>query len=663
MCGIAGFWTRGGGDPAAMRRTVTAMTDRIAHRGPDDAGAWTDAAPGIALGHRRLAIIDLSAAGHQPMASPSGRYVTVFNGEIYNFGEIRAALDRGGAAPDWRGHSDTEVMLAGFDAWGIVETLRRSNGMFALAVWDRQKRELVLARDRLGEKPLYYGRCGSTVLFASELRAIEAHPGFTRVIDRASVGAFLRYGYVPAPHSIWQGIAKLPPATMITIADDGRTIGTPEPYWRLDEAVERGRADPLTDIAAATDQLEALLTDAVGLRMIADVGLGAFLSGGIDSSLIVALMQRQSAQAVKTFTIGFEDGRFDEAPHAKRVAEHIGTDHEELYVDAKTTLDVVPRLPAIWDEPFGDASQIPTFLVSQLARRHVTVSLSGDGGDELFGGYNRYLHGARVSALAERVPVRLRDPLATILGSRPAGAAAEAINALLPMRRRHLGLTDRLGKAAVALRQSDPIAAYYRLVSHQHDPADFLVDAGMHPGVSGLSVPAGADLRETMMYLDTLTYLPDDVLTKVDRASMAVALESRVPFLDHRVVEFAWRLPMAAKIGGGVGKRILRDILYRHVPRTLIERPKTGFTVPIAAWLKGSLRDWAEALLDPAAMAADGILDPDAVRGLWDANERGQGAHHAQLWDLLMFQAWWEDRRDGGGAAPAGSAGREAALA
>ncbi|TPG08138.1 asparagine synthase (glutamine-hydrolyzing) [Sphingomonas oligophenolica] len=648
MCGIAGYWTTQGGEASAMHRILGQMTGAIAHRGPDDSGTWVDSAAGIGLGHRRLAIIDLSPAGHQPMLSPSGRYVTTFNGEIYNYTALRADLEAVGAAPAWRGHSDTEVMVAGFEHWGIEATLARCNGMFALAVWDRRERVLLLARDRLGEKPLYYGRMGGSFLFASELRAIEAHPEFDGQIDRGAVGAFLRFGYVPAPHAIWHDIAKLPPANIVRITDGGRTVGAPQPYWRLEDVAKHGIAEPLTDVAAATDRLDVLLRDAVGLRMIADVGLGAFLSGGIDSSLIAALMQAQSAHPIKTFTIGFDDTRFDEAPHARAVANHLGTDHTELYVDAATTLDIVPQLPLIWDEPFGDSSQIPTFLVSRLARSAVTVSLSGDAGDELFGGYNRYLTAMQIADRASRVPAPFRSAIARLLSARATKQVAEAVNARLPTRLRHLGLSDRLGKVAMTIADPDPIAMYHRLVSHHADPASMLVHGEPYPGVLGIVSPSLGDHRAAMMYLDTLTYLPDDILTKVDRASMAVALEARVPFLDHRVVEFAWSLPMAAKIDRGVGKKILRDVLMRYVPRNLVERPKMGFAVPVATWLKGPLRDWAEALLDPTRLAEDGILDGNRVRAMWDNNLAGRGAYHTQLWDVLMLQAWREARANDG---------------
>lgn len=644
MCGICGFWSEGSFDRFAAAAVIDTMTDALSHRGPDDRGTWHDAGVGLALGHRRLAVIDLSPAGHQPMASSSGRFEIAYNGEIYNFEELRATLAAAGAAPAWRGHSDSEVLLAGFDHWGIEGTLRRANGMFAIAIWDRAAATLTLARDRLGEKPLFYGSMGGSLLFGSELKALQRHPSFEAAIDEAAVGSFLRYGYVPAPFSIWRGIKKLPPGTFLTVAAGGRMVGEPQPYWSLEEAVRAGVADPIADDDSARDALEALLTSAVASRAVADVPLGAFLSGGLDSSLIAALLQRHASRPIKTFTIGFGDARFDEAPHARAVAEHLGTDHHELYVDLGDVAEAVPEIATIWDEPFADSSQVPTYLVSRMARREVTVALSGDAGDELFGGYNRYLTAARIAQASSRIPPALRPVVAGALSSRPALAVAEMINARVPARRRQLGLSDRMRKAADTIREPFPEAMYRRLVSHSDSPSQLLRSGGEHR--RSLVVPDEVrDPRAAMMYMDTLTYLPDDILAKVDRASMAVALEARVPFLDHRVVEFAWRLPLEAKIKGGVGKRILRDILYRHVPRALIERPKAGFAIPLAEWLKGPLRDWGEALLDRRRLEEQGLFDPAVVRTLWEENLAGRRAAHTALWDLLMFQAWWDAHR------------------
>ncbi len=656
MCGIAGFFEPGPARPAALR-IARSMADVIAHRGPDDSGEWVDEAAGVAFGHRRLSIIDLSAAGHQPMTAASGRYVLVYNGEIYNHRDLRAELETAGAAPDWRGHSDTEVVLAAFDRWGIYEALKRLNGMFALAVWDRHTQRLTLARDRLGEKPLYYGSTGGAFLFGSELKALAVHPDFRREVNREALTLFLRYTYVPAPHSIWRGIHKLPPAHYVEIGDGGRSVGEPVAYWSLRDAAERGAADPLPDGAQLVDDLDTLLKDAVARRMEADVPLGAFLSGGIDSSLIVSLMQAQSSRPVKTFTIGFNDQGYDEAGYARQVAAHLGTDHTELYVTAEDALALVPRLPRIWDEPFSDASQIPTCLVSELTRRQVKVSLSGDGGDELFGGYSRYVLGMRLWSLGSRLPPAARRTLAALMRSRGGLKIADMLMKLAPSDRRILGLEDRLHKAGDAIESGSSDALYRRLVSRIQDP-ERLVIGGVEPAASGADAPDFADIRQKMMFLDTLTYLPDDILAKVDRASMAVSLEARVPYLDHRVVEFAWRLPMSAKIRNGKGKHVLRQLLHRYVPQALIDRPKAGFALPLSGWLSGPLRDWAEDLLDDGRLRHEGFFDADAVRRIWTDQHR-LGDQHQILWSVLMFQSWWAEHRQGDLAPPNALARRE----
>lgn len=641
MCGLAGLIADGPLDDAG-RAHLTAMTKAIEHRGPDDSGQWFDNDRGIALGHRRLAIIDLSPAGYQPMASASGRYVIVYNGEIYNHRALRARLQREGRAPDWAGHSDTEVMLACIDAWGLPATLAELNGMFAFALWDRQQGELTLARDRAGEKPLYYGIQGGCLLFASELKAIAAHPAFEATIDRNAVASFLHLGYVPAPASIWKGIFKLPPACWLSFQQGNKNLPAPQCYWNLAAIATAGAADPVADTPELVDELECLLRDAVRLRMDADVPLGTFLSGGIDSSVITALMQTQTNRPIKTFSIGFDDPSYDESGFARSVAKHLGSDHHELRVTASEAQAVLPQLPKIWDEPFADASQIPTYLVSALAREQVTVSLSGDGGDELFAGYNRHVLGARLWNLSESLPPILRRGMGAMLASPALQRMASGMAHMTGLGSGLPGLAERMSKVGAIMSANDSTDAYARLVSKWPQGQEPVLGS-TSVGLAG-SVHDFEDFRNAMLYLDATTYLPDDILVKVDRASMSVSLEGRIPFLDHRVIEFAWRVPMSAKIRDGRGKHILREVLYRHVPPALIDRPKAGFGIPIGAWLVDTLRPWVEALLDPASLREQGFLDPELVAMTWQQFRLGNTALLPRLWCILMFQAWLEQQ-------------------
>lgn len=644
MCGISGFFdAEKQMSPEEMGSVVKKMSDALAHRGPDDSGLWVDAENGIALGHRRLAIIDISPEGHQPMVSLDGRYVIVFNGEIYNFLELRHELERLGH--NFRGHSDTSVMLAGFSEWGLYEAVKRFNGMFAFALWDRKERVLHLGRDRLGEKPLYYGWIGQTLLFGSELKALKAHP-VQPEINRDALALFLRYSCVPAPYSIYKDIYKLPPGTVLTW--NGADDPTPVSYWSAREVAVAGVAEPFQGSEQeAVAQLDALLREAVGLRMVADVPLGAFLSGGIDSSTVVALMQAQSSQPVKTFTIGFHEDAYNEAQYAKAVAKHLGTDHTELYVTPEQALGVIPKLPILYDEPFSDDSQIPTFLVSQLAKTHVTVSLSGDGGDELFAGYNRYFWGRSIWQKIGWMPPTLRSFAARALtGITPQSwdRGFTKFNTLLPPKFKQSPPGGKLHKLAEILAAQDPEAMYAGLVSHWKNPEAIVIGAkepmtALSDRHSWAKLP---DFTQSMMYLDTITYLPDDILAKVDRASMGVSLEARVPFLDHRVVELAWQMPLSMKIRGVKGKWLLRQVLDKYVPQTLIERPKAGFGMPIDIWLRGPLRDWAEALLDESRLRQEGFFNPQPIRQKWAEHLSGDRNWQYYLWDVLMFQAWLE---------------------
>lgn len=664
MCGIGGLLA-GPAQAGALQSLIARMCDPLTHRGPDDAGSWVDASAGIALGHRRLAIVDLTAAGHQPMRSACGRYVMAFNGEIYNHLALRRQLEAQGRAPVWRGHADTETLLACVAAWGIEQSLQATVGMFAIALWDIREATLHLARDRFGEKPLYYGWVAGAFAFGSELKALRALPGFANPVCRQSLAQYLRYMYVPAPRSIYEGIFKLEPGCLLSLRGQapGQPPGEPLPvpadwgslqlrrWWSLATVVEAGTRAPVADEPQALAMLEQTLGEAVRLQSLADVPLGAFLSGGIDSSLIVALMQQQSGRPVQTFTVGFEEAGFDESPHARAIARHLGTDHHELFVTAGEALGVIGQLPAMYDEPFADSSQIPTHLVCRAARRQVTVALSGDAGDELFGGYNRYFWGPRIWDRVAWLPFPLRRALGAAIAAVPA-AGWDAFGALFNRMLRGSGGIARLGEKAHKLadrlgrvRSMDDL--YLSLVSEWQAP-DNLVRGATGPVVAAslLERPlplAGADEdRLRMMFRDSLTYLPDDILCKVDRAAMAVSLETRVPFLDHRVAELAWRLPLSMKIRGGQGKWALRQVLYRHVPRELIERPKAGFALPVGQWLRGPLRDWAEGLLDAGRLQREGYLQAEPIRQAWEQHLSGRYDWTPRLWSVLMFQAWLE---------------------
>lgn len=655
MCGIAGILASG----AVTEDLVTRMTAPITHRGPDDAGCWIDPEAGIGLGHRRLAIVDLSPAGHQPMHSADGRFVLIYNGEIYNHPDIRRELERVGAVPDggWRGHSDTEVLLQAIVTWGLKPAIERSVGMFALALWDRRERKLSLARDRFGEKPLYYGWAGGDLVFGSELKALRAHPRFEAAVDRRAVALFASRTYIPAPFSIYRRVFKLPPGCILAVDRDGVRAPLDEPpaegqtgrglslerYWSYRDVVVGGLGDPIDHEAVALEELERTLAAAIQGQSMADVPVGAFLSGGIDSSTVVGLYQKYSSRPVHTFSIGFEEAAFNEAEDAKRVARHLGTVHEERYVTVKETRDVIPLLPAMYDEPFADSSQIPTYLVSRFAREKVTVALTGDGGDELFAGYNRHFRAPRLWDQLRRVPRPVRAAAGAPLSWVPSELWSR-LGGILPGRRQaHFGSKVQKGLrvAAEARNFDDVYCSFLDEWAFERSPV-IGANAG-HPFPLDLGVSAPDAIR--MTYCDGVTYLPDDILAKVDRASMAVSLETRVPFLDHRVAELAARIPLSLKVRGGKGKHILRELLYGLVPRELVERPKAGFGIPVGEWIKGPLRPWAEDLLSRASLERDGLLDPAIVRRRWQQHLSGQRDSTPALWAVLMLQAWLREQQ------------------
>jgi len=642
MCGFAGFIGRhfDVSDPISVLKK---MGDTIVHRGPNDNGEWFDNISEIGMTHRRLSILDLSYAGHQPVESQSKRYVIVFNGEIYNHLKLRQELEKNNVLIAWRGHSDTETFLACFDIWGIQTTVQRAVGMFAFAVWDRREKVLILGRDRMGEKPLYYGWQNNIFLFGSELKSFKQHPAFKAVINRDAITLLLRHNYIPAPYSIYQGISKLDPGHLLMVSK-----GNPEPkiwsYWSAVDIVNNGVNNPFIGSSnEAINQLENLVMKAVKQQMIADVPLGAFLSGGVDSSTIVTLMQNQSSRPIKTFTIGFDEGAYNEAPYAKKVAQHLGTDHTELYVTHKEAMNVIPKLPLLYCEPFSDSSQIPTFLVSHLAKQHVTVSLSGDGGDELFCGYNRYQMTNNLWKKLSIFPPTLR----AFFGKAITFISPQDWNNMvkfIPRVRNINNFGDKLHKGAGVMDSRTINELYLRLVSHSRDPCKIVVKGKEPETLLTGNIPDLNQLNgvQRMMALDLMSYLPDDILVKLDRASMGVSLESRVPFLDHRIVEFAWQLPLSMKIQDGQSKWLLRQMLYKYVPKNIIDRPKMGFGVPVDSWLRGPLRDWAESLLDEARLNQEGYFHPSPIRKLWKAHLSGHRNLQYSLWNVLMFQAWLE---------------------
>ena len=650
MCGFAGVIEPGSSVSQTLvgiAEDLERMSAQLHHRGPDDGGIWVDRSAGYGVCHRRLAVQDLSRAGHQPMRSHSGRYVMAFNGEIYNHLSIRDELEEERGKIDWHSHSDTETLLEAITAWGVSGTLKRVIGMFAFAVWDTQEQRLTLARDRMGEKPLYYGFQDGLFLFGSELKALRVHPRWQGRINRDVLSLYLRYNCVPSPHSIYEGIFKLPQGSYLELpvrASSFRdeTLSAPTRYWSLARVVERGGRSPFCGSSdEAKERLALLLGDAVRQQLISDAPLGAFLSGGVDSSMVVALMQLRASSPVNTFAIGFEEADYDEAPFAAEVARHLGTRHETLYVSSRDAIDLIPELPKIWDEPFSDASQIPMVILSRFARQHVTVSLSGDGGDELFGGYNRHIVGERLWPLIHSLPESLRKALLKITARLPVGGI-EAILKGLGSRTPQLG--EKLDKVRRVLGCAEADLLYQQLVSAWLAPDELVIGAEELGTLASYpsSWPRLPSYTEKMIYLDTETYLPDDVLTKVDRSAMAASLETRAPMLDHRLVEFAWSLPLSMKIKAGKGKWLLRQLLHDYIPEALIDRPKQGFSVPIDHWLRGPVREWAESMLSRERLNSEGYFHAGKIHQAWHEFIEGRRPCHQRIWNILMFQAWLE---------------------
>jgi asparagine synthase (glutamine-hydrolysing) len=646
MCGITGIFRKERGDQPAMEDCVTRMTATLAHRGPDASSIW--AAGGIAFGHRRLSVLDLTAAGAQPMHSDCGRFTVTFNGEIYNHLDIRSELEAAGKAPNWKGHSDTETLLYAVRSWGMEAALQRFNGMFAFAIWDAQNARLTLCRDRFGEKPLFYGWIGSDLVFASELKAIMSHPRWAGTVDRSSLTAFMRYSYVPAPRTIWDGIRKLNPGSSVAFSCEVEPGNLPQPeaYWSMRQRVMVGQSDRVSDFTEGTAELERLLSQAVRRQLLSDVPVGAFLSGGIDSSTVVALMQAQSARPIKTFSIGFAEAAFNEATHAREIARHLATDHTEWIVAPSDARDVIPKLANMYDEPFGDSSQIPTHLVASLARRSVTVALSGDAGDELFGGYNRHVWGARLHARFGRLPAKVKRALSGIINlisPEPTNGMANLAGRVLPDRYRIRRPGDQMAKIGRIINAESSEEMYRLLTSIDNDPLT-VVSGGTEPqswfAEEMAAINRPIDPLDHMTLADALSYLTDDILQKVDRAAMSVSLETRVPFLDRDVAEFSCHIPSDMKVRDGQGKWLVRQVLDRHVPRSLIDRPKTGFGIPLDEWLRGPLKSWAADLLASERLDRQGWFDSRRVSAVWSEHLQGRRNHGSWLWNVLMAQAW-----------------------
>ncbi|MBT5399280.1 asparagine synthase (glutamine-hydrolyzing) [bacterium] len=655
MCGITGIF--GNLKKNEFDKSIRKMSETLRHRGPDDSGIWIDKENGIALGHQRLSIVDLSLAGHQPMTSPCGKFVVIFNGEIYNHIQLRGKLNNSEYGQSWKGHSDTETLVSAFSQWGIDKTLSQLVGMFAIAIWDLKRKKLHLVRDRFGEKPLYYGWSNGVFLFGSELKALQSYEGFNNIIDRNVLSLYMQYMYVPSPYSIFKNVYKLDPGCILEIDISGTSQSNKQitssvfnskgisikQWYSLSKIAKNSQNNLIKDEKEAIDLLEKTLLESVKSQLISDVPLGAFLSGGVDSSMIVSLMSQECASPVKTFTIGFEESGFNEAIYAKKVAEHLGTDHHEMYVTANDVFKVIPNLPSLYDEPFADSSQIPTYLVSKLARQYVTVSLSGDAGDELFGGYNRYLWGGRVWNKLKWIPPIMRQNIGATIQKLPT-SSWDMVGRLLPNKYKVSSMGSKAHRMAYRLRKVNSLDdMYYSLVTEGFNEEDLVYNSDLilktKLNESNIVLDVD-DSAHRMMLWDTLTYLTDDILTKVDRAAMGASLETRIPFLDHRVVELAWRMPLDMKIKNGVGKWPLRQILYKYVPKELIERPKAGFAVPVGQWIRGPLREWADDLLDETRMHREGYFNPKLVRKIWNQHLSGNYDWTPRLWAILMFQAW-----------------------